>query len=202
MAIRLSGVTQYDPLDDDGICISASHAHPTEWRRLGYEHWLQLGHKTKNTASRIHENAIVYGRAAAQFRPISLSGLVTFENSATESVPRAHILSRVFRSLRDESVRKLRLKRTFTVQAKLWKEETQYLSSATQIVLHPSYQRIIGLGPDVIPLILQEMKKEPDYWFAALEALTGENPVRSEDTGRIQVMTHAWLEWGKRESFV
>ena len=33
------------------------------------------------------------------------------------------------------------------------------------------------MGPEVIPLILAELENEPDYWFAALRELTGENPV-------------------------
>ena len=70
------------------------------------------------------------------------------------------------------------------------------LSSTTAIATHPAYQRIIGLGPQVIPLILAELAKQPDHWFWALQALTGENPVPFADQGRIPAMTAAWLTWG------
>lgn len=41
----------------------------------------------------------------------------------------------------------------------------------------PSCQRIIGMGPVVVPLILEELRREPDHWFWALEMLTEDDPV-------------------------
>ncbi len=41
-------------------------------------------------------------------------------------------------------------------------------------MLNP-YQRIIGIGWPVVPLILDELQREPDQWFWALEAITDEN---------------------------
>lgn len=78
-----------------------------------------------------------------------------------------------------------------------WKAETVFTSSMTDIVLHPSYQRIIGLGPDVVPYILQELVENGGHWFWALQALTGENPVSEQDKGRTKLMASAWLEWGR-----
>jgi hypothetical protein len=40
-----------------------------------------------------------------------------------------------------------------------WRRDTVYLSSTTAIATHPAYQRFIGLGPQVIPLILGELKR-------------------------------------------
>jgi hypothetical protein len=79
-----------------------------------------------------------------------------------------------------------------------WKADTVYTSSMTDIVLHPAYQRIIGLGPDVVPYVLQELSENGGHWFWALQALTGENPVPQEDRGRTKRMAAAWIEWGKR----
>jgi hypothetical protein len=78
-----------------------------------------------------------------------------------------------------------------------WKEETELSSSMTDIILHPSYQRIIGLGPDAVPFVLQELEANGGLWFWALQALTGEDPVPEEDRGRIKRMTTAWLDWGR-----
>ncbi len=88
------------------------------------------------------------------------------------------------------------LEQLFARLAAEWKQETRYLSSTTAIATHPAYQRIIGLGPQVIPLILADLKQEPSHWFWALSALTGENPVPAADQGRISAMTAAWLQWG------
>lgn len=91
-----------------------------------------------------------------------------------------------------------RVSRVFFDCLSKWKGDTEFSSSMTDIVLHPSYQRIIGLGPDVVPYILQELEANGGHWFWALQALTGEDPVPEEDRGRIRKMTDAWLDWGRQ----
>ena len=49
----------------------------------------------------------------------------------------------------------------------------------------PAYQAIIALGSPVIPLLLQDLQREPAHWFEALKAITGEDPVAPADWGRI-----------------
>ena len=83
-----------------------------------------------------------------------------------------------------------------------WKEERGPTSSVTEMVLLASYQRIIGLGPSVVPFILGELEKEPDHWFWALRAITGENPVNPEDKGRVKKMAEAWIAWGKMHRII
>ena len=80
-----------------------------------------------------------------------------------------------------------------------WHEERGIASSLTQIVACPSYLRIIGMGKKAVPLILRELEEEgdePDFWFWALEAITGDNPVPPADIGDMRAMARAWLEWG------
>jgi hypothetical protein len=83
-----------------------------------------------------------------------------------------------------------------------WKESTPMFSSITEIVMHPSYQRIIGMGPTAIPMILLSMRQELDHWFWALSAITGENPVPEEHRGKIKKMTEAWLDWGQKNFYL
>jgi hypothetical protein len=64
------------------------------------------------------------------------------------------------------------------------------------------YQRIIGMGIAVVPLILEQLQREPDQWFWALESITDENPVPHESMGNVQAMAHAWIDWGRRNGFV
>jgi hypothetical protein len=49
-----------------------------------------------------------------------------------------------------------------------WKEQTRFLSNSAQMAMLKPYQRIIGMGPPVVPLILDELRREPDQWFWAL----------------------------------
>jgi len=87
------------------------------------------------------------------------------------------------------------LARQFQTLAAQWKAATAFLSSTTAMVAHPAYQAIISLGPPVVPLLLQELEREPAHWFEALTAITGEDPVSPEDWGKIPKMAAAWLAW-------
>jgi hypothetical protein len=93
----------------------------------------------------------------------------------------------------------------FQILAKKWKEERGAMASISEMSLLPAYQQIIGLGEDVIPMILAELDSErddPDQWFWALRALTDDNPIDPEDQGNFPAMAGAWLRWGEREGYV
>ncbi|WP_414513389.1 hypothetical protein [Nostoc sp. PCC 9305] len=90
---------------------------------------------------------------------------------------------------------------TFSELAEQWRRETGMLSVASKISMHPAYQRIIGMGQPVVPLIMRELEREPDHWFWALSAITGANPVKAEQRGRLQQMAVAWIEWGKANGY-
>jgi hypothetical protein len=77
-----------------------------------------------------------------------------------------------------------------------WKDESRYLSNTAQMAMLRSYQSIIGMGPQAVPLILDELRREPDHWFWALEAITLENPVPPQDAGQLDKMAQAWIDWG------
>ena len=76
-----------------------------------------------------------------------------------------------------------------------WRRETALRSSVTSIAMHPAYQQIIGLGEPALPLIFQELRREPDHWFWALGAITGENPVPDDHAGDLEAMADDWLSW-------
>ncbi len=83
-----------------------------------------------------------------------------------------------------------------------WKRKSEFLSSISQMAMLPEYQQIIGMGSEVLSYILESLRREPDHWFWALNAITGVNPIRDEDRGHIQRMTEAWIEWGIREGYL
>ena len=87
----------------------------------------------------------------------------------------------------------------FQALAGTWRREVQFLSSVTEMVLHPAYQRIIGMGTAVVPHLLRELECRPDHWFWALTAITGADPIKPEDRGKLRKMTEAWLRWGKEQ---
>src|SRR5437762_3631383 len=86
--------------------------------------------------------------------------------------------------------------------AAAWKEQSRYLSNTAQMALLPPYQRIIGMGMAAVPLILDELQREPRQWFWALEAITEENPVPPATAGNVRQMARAWLDWGKQHGLL
>jgi hypothetical protein len=85
-----------------------------------------------------------------------------------------------------------------------WKKERNRLSSSPgRLSDDPFYQRIIGMGPPIVPLILMQLRREvksgePGPWFTALFAITGENPIPERSRGKIREMANAWIVWGER----
>ncbi len=89
----------------------------------------------------------------------------------------------------------------FRTLVEQWKRDTLVLSNPTAMEQHPAYQEIIRMGPDAIPLILAELRREPDFWFAALHRLTGANPETPEMRGKISLLADAWLKWGREHGY-
>jgi hypothetical protein len=91
---------------------------------------------------------------------------------------------------------------------KKWSGQRNLLSSsAWDNVTIPEYEQIIGMGAEAIPLILAELRDElrsgePDDWFVALWAITGENPVPLDHRGKIREMAEAWIKWGERAGYL
>jgi hypothetical protein len=83
-----------------------------------------------------------------------------------------------------------------------WKEESRHMSNAAQMAMLRPYQQIIGMGPSAIPLLLDELRREPDHWFWALQMITDENPIPTEAAGKVRLMAQAWVDWGIREGYI
>ncbi len=83
--------------------------------------------------------------------------------------------------------------------AEAWQRDVRLTSSLTEMILHPAYQRIIGMGFEALPFLLRELERKPDHWFWALTAITGADPVPPEDRGKLRKMAEAWLRWGKEQ---
>jgi hypothetical protein len=102
----------------------------------------------------------------------------------------------------EEKTKRLAAQQRFNRLAKAWKSETELVSKVTKRILHPAYQKIIGMGESAIPLILQDLAQNgPEDWFWALTAITDENPIPENIAGNMLAMTEAWLQWGKRAGY-
>lgn len=93
------------------------------------------------------------------------------------------------------------LARRFAQLAERWKRETLVVSSVEVMSTHPAYQQIIGMGPEVLPLLLHELAESPHHWFWALRSITGEDPVQAQHRGRLSEMANDWLTWAKNKGY-
>ncbi len=94
-------------------------------------------------------------------------------------------------------------KERFEKLAANWKAKTRFLSNVTTKILNADYQKIIGMGKDAIPFILNDLADNgPNDWYWALTAITDVNPIRPEMAGNMVAMTEAWLQWGTQAGYL
>ena len=87
------------------------------------------------------------------------------------------------------------LKVRFDELAAVWAGETACYSFKPQIIGHPAYRALLELGPDILPLVIEELRTPSRRWFYLLRALTGESPVPPEAAGDVPAMAEAWVAW-------
>ena len=91
----------------------------------------------------------------------------------------------------------------FRRRLEAWKARVPTSSSnVAKMFQRPEYRAVVGLGSEAIPLLLNELRREPDYWFAALQELTGAQPVPKSAYGNLYEMTEAWLRWGREHDHI
>src|SRR6266446_3198235 len=69
-----------------------------------------------------------------------------------------------------------------------WHNAVAHHSSTTVRNTHPAYREIIGLGLEVVPLLLRDMEQNHTHWFSALREISGANPVPPSAAGNIPQM--------------
>jgi hypothetical protein len=128
--------------------------------------------------------------------PPNSPGILDWRPSVSESTVARQSFVEVERHFRSPATRATStLENLFDQLVVEWLADTLFSSSTTQMVMHPSYQRIIGLGERAVPLIIRRLRAGAEHWGWALEAITGESPVVPEDAGRIDRIRDAWLRW-------
>jgi hypothetical protein len=97
--------------------------------------------------------------------------------------------------------RAVQIERKFMRLRDEWKAQRGHEPSTMKSVLLPAYQKIIGMGPAAVPLLLRELESNLDNWFWALMAITEEDPVPESKRGDGAATAQAWLKWGKDHGF-
>lgn len=82
-----------------------------------------------------------------------------------------------------------------------WHTERGPTSSPIEMINCPSYKKIVAMGDTAIPFIIGDLRNNannPDFWFTALQDITGIDPIPKEDHGDMKAMAQVWINWGER----
>lgn len=90
------------------------------------------------------------------------------------------------------------LEQQFARLAERWQCEAGGRSISKQMMDSDAFREIVGLGEQVVPLILRELEHSHMHWHLALREITGERPEAAVQSGKIDQVCAAWLDWGRQ----
>jgi hypothetical protein len=59
-----------------------------------------------------------------------------------------------------------------------------------------------GHGASVVPLTLDEWRREPDQWFRALESITEHDPVPPGTMGKVRLTAQTSVTWRDQQGML
>jgi len=80
--------------------------------------------------------------------------------------------------------------------------DTLYISNPGYTYHHPNHIKVVCLGKEVLPYMFKYLQQEPYWWFSMLREITKEDPTNESMTGRLDLITKAWLNWAKKEGYI
>lgn len=115
----------------------------------------------------------------------------------TDSLPS---VSEIWPWLQGTVIRQRQSSAKFASLKEWWDRDTALVGSVLDRFMHPAYQQIIGLGPTALEDILRALADEPDHWFWALSAISGEDPAAGTET--FDEARELWLAWGRERGHI
>ncbi len=95
------------------------------------------------------------------------------------------------------------VREVFSVLTDWWHEATDALSSPDQKARHPAHQRIVAMGHEAVPYILEELRDRGGHWYMALAEITHEMPpIPTGFPSNVRGEKEAWLRWGREQGLV
>lgn len=62
----------------------------------------------------------------------------------------------------------------------------------------PEYQKIMDLGIEIVPLLIEELRVAPRPFIRLLMALTNEQPCPEGIWGALDLVSDCWIEWWEK----
>lgn len=92
------------------------------------------------------------------------------------------------------------VKTEFDRLVKEWYRKVGHFSNPEVHFKHPNYKKILDLGPEIIPFIFEELKKDRGLWYDALYELTGECPAPRNMKSSAK-RDELWMAWGRARGY-
>lgn len=91
----------------------------------------------------------------------------------------------------------------FNTLAEWWHEGTDALSSLNQKAAHRAHRRIVAMGEQVVPYILEDLRDRGGHWEMTLAEITHESPPIPTGYPMNALGTReAWLQWGRDQGLI
>ena len=84
--------------------------------------------------------------------------------------------------------------------AREWQEHIDahsFTANPYVYIEHASFENIVAMGKEAIPLILEAYSEGHLFWGAALVRITGKNDFGNGVTGNLGAQKTNWLNWAK-----
>jgi hypothetical protein len=95
------------------------------------------------------------------------------------------------------SLRAIVLRQYFMDALQEWRNEVGFSSLLEEKRTTATFRRIVDMGEEAIPFLLEEIASRPSLMFMALHEITGDDPIAPDHRGRVTAMVEVWLRWGR-----
>jgi len=110
-----------------------------------------------------------------------------------------YLLSKQYKN-RNENSRDIYMKRKLFELRSLIEREKPFNSSITQILDNEHFKAIVKFGPDIIPMILEELRFNSDYLVWAMNLITGRKI--SDQKISLTEAAKLWVNWGRLNNYI
>jgi hypothetical protein len=173
----------------DVAVTSIGHRHSTDWHDVSRRWFKPSPENPKEIVKRYMAKASG-SKWACEIRAISSDKIVS------DNIQRIIDCHLPYLAKEDISP----FEREFNQLVEQWRDETRMYSILSKKIMNPSYQKIIGMGKEALPLIFRELNDRGGHWIWALCAITREDAAKAGDN--LKEAKAAWLQWGKAHGYL
>jgi hypothetical protein len=90
-------------------------------------------------------------------------------------------------------------KKRFNGYFSSWLNEIKSSSSSDTIYNNENYKKIVAMGYNAVPFIMNQLRINPEYLYKALAEISGHPVIKPENKGDFKKMTEDCIEWYEKQ---